>query len=91
MMIEPTMLLRSFLFAALCLMMVIVFVCLVRALKIADEKKVALRVLAKLCLNSFDAHFTKRHVCDACVCLCDVALGHAVADDCDSMFHFILL
>ena len=32
-MIEPTMLLRSFLTFALCLMMVVVFVCLVRALK----------------------------------------------------------
>ena len=50
MMIEPTMLLRSFLFAGLCLMMVIVFVCLVRALKgpRITDRVVALNMISTL-------------------------------------------
>ena len=49
-MIEPTMLLRSFLIVALCLMMVVVFVCLIRAIKgpRVTDRVIALNMIGTL-------------------------------------------
>lgn len=49
-MIEPTMLLRSFMIFALCLMMVVVFVCLIRAIKgpRVTDRVIALNMIGTL-------------------------------------------
>jgi len=49
-MIEPTMLLRSFMIFSLCLMMVVVFVCLIRAIKgpRVTDRVIALNMIGTL-------------------------------------------